>query len=99
MGEKFVKLFKDGGDGMGIETNHTHEGDFLYDFYGAIEELIDEKAHTGDWAFQFSYWIPCAIDIVLELRGDRKSPHYPVHRIIQSGRCSQDCVKKYSGVK
>ena len=64
----WVKLWKSG-DTMGIETNAIDEDAFLYHLSYAFDHMIQKRQFEDDWAFQMTYWLRQAVDIVCKLRG------------------------------
>jgi hypothetical protein len=64
-----IRLYKDGGDGMGIETDCKDEVSFRTEFSVALAELIDNGAYDSDWEFQLEHWLRCYMEICLSYRG------------------------------
>lgn len=65
----YVKLWKDGGDGMGIETNIDDEGAFTQEFSAVLAEVVESGRFNGDWEFQISNWLNYYNEILCKLRG------------------------------
>lgn len=87
--EKYVKLLKDGGDGMGVETNCLEYREFIEEFNLALSQLIESGKHKGDWLFQFGHWIPQAFEIANKLKG-YKSEQVTEEKISRCGCCTWD---------
>ena len=84
----YVRLLKDGGDGMGIETNCTDEDNFLDQLGIALETLSDDGRFKGDWRFQFQYWVRYTADILCKLRGYKND--VAEKRILMAGNPSHN---------
>ena len=69
MARPYVILWKDGGDGMGVETNVIDPEAFIIEFSKAIAQIAELEKFKGDLEFQLSHWIPNAFDIVAKLKG------------------------------
>jgi hypothetical protein len=69
-----IELYKDG-DHLAILTNAANEDDFYEAFCELLSNLIDADKYSGDWEFQFRFWLPQATDIVCRLRGYKNDVH------------------------
>ena len=63
-----IRLYKDG-DTMGIGTDCTDAGEFLNQLSTMLSDMIDRKAHDGDWEFQLRFWLPQTLEICCKLKG------------------------------
>lgn len=63
-----IRLYKDG-DEMAVSTDAKDEDEFIEQMSAVLEAVIHDKAHIGDWAFQFRRWLPAVVEIACAYRG------------------------------
>jgi hypothetical protein len=73
---------------MAIVTDAEDETAFLDQVSKTLGALADSSIHTGDWTFQFDYWLPQIVDICCKYRGYKNS--VIEHKVLCSG--SHDCL-------
>jgi hypothetical protein len=66
---KIVKFYKDGGDGMSIQTNIMDEHEFVREAASVLSAMVEEEKYKNDWDFQLSIWLPQLVEIACKLRG------------------------------